>query len=152
MMRTIEFAEIYNALPEQIKSSHTIYSYVDTDIEGVKVIKANGVNNFFQDLMAADMVITVDSAAAHFREGLGLPAIALFNSFPFEIRTAGYEHVKSFNIKSECDMQPCFKHELSKGDLCPKIKTWQYSAPCFNSMENKYLKEQLEGIFEGWEW
>jgi hypothetical protein len=153
MMRNIEFKEIYVSLPERVKSEYVLYAYSDNvngnkNYPDVNFIKADSIGDFFLDLYDAAMVITVDSSAIHFREGVEKPAICLFNSFTKEIRTSQYQFTKSFNISSPCDKQPCFKHELNPGDLCEKVSKWQYSAPCFRGEDNPGLHEQLNKIFE----
>ena len=95
-------------------------------------------------------VITVDSAAVILgRRVVKVGAcLALYNSFDKASRTKYYKYITAVNIKSECDKQPCFKHELNKGDLCEKVKEWQYSAPCFRSESNKFLQPELKRIFK----
>jgi len=159
MMRNIEFDEIYKCLSTDIKENYSLYAYSNNLSEAdkkrmelgqyhdVKFIKANSLGDFLLDLYDAKQVVTVDSSAIHFREGISKPAIGLYNSFPKEIRTSFYKFTKSFNIKSECDKQPCCKHELQLGDLCEKVSKWQYSAPCFRSISNHNLTIQLQVIF-----
>ena len=158
MMRSIEFEEIYRAIPESVKKDYYIYAYEDnlsgTDTlnkftgkyQDVHFILAHTLSDFLNDLYDATEVITVDSAAVHFREGINKRCLALFNSFDKACRTSYYKHIVAVNIKSECDKQPCFKHELQKGDLCEKVKVWQYSAPCFRSETNKFLQSELKKI------
>ena len=118
-----------------------------TFFDEVKFISSPTLSAFLNDLYDATEVITVDSAAVHFREGIGKRCLALYNSFDKASRTKYYKHITAVNIKSECDKQPCFKHELNKGDLCEKVKKWQYSAPCFRSESNKFLQPELKRIF-----
>lgn len=155
MMRSMEFKEIYNALSDEIKKKYTIYVHEDnlsaedlkTTFEGVKVIKANSIGDYLLDLYDAKEVISVDSAAMHFREGVEKHCIGLYNSFPKEIRTAYYQYTDAFNIKSECPRQPCYKYLLTLTDICEEITEWQFSAPCVRSENNKTLQKQLRNIF-----
>lgn len=158
MMRNIEFDEIYRAIPENVKKKYYIYAYEDnlsgTDTmnkftgkyQDVHFILAPALSDFLNDLYNATDVITVDSAAVHFREGINKRCLALFNSFDKSCRTSYYKHITAVNVKSECDKQPCYKHELKAGDLCEKVDVWQYSAPCFMSKTNKYLQPELTKI------
>lgn len=159
MMRNIEFDEIYRAIPENVKKKYYIYAYEDTlsgldtmnkftgKYQDVHFILAPTLSDFLNDLYDATDVITVDSAAVHFRDGIGKRCLALYNSFDKDCRTKYYKYITAVNVKSECDKQPCFKHELQKGDLCEKVKEWQYSAPCFRSESNKFLQSELKRIF-----
>lgn len=158
MMRNIEFDEIYRAIPENVKKKYYIYAYEDNlsgpdtinkftgKYQDVHFILAPTLSDFLNDLYDATDVITVDSAAVHFREGIGKRCLALYNSFDKDCRTKYYKYITAVNVKSECDKQPCFKHELQKGDLCEKVKVWQYSAPCFRSETNKFLQSELKNI------
>ena len=158
MMRNIEFDEIYQAIPENVKNNYYIYAYEDT-ISGtdtmnkftgkypdVHFIMAPTLSDFLNDLYDATDVITVDSAAVHFREGINKRCLALYNSFDKACRTSYYKYITAVNVKSECDKQPCFMHELKAGDLCEKVDVWQYSAPCFRSETNKFLQSELKKI------
>ena len=159
MMRNIEFDEIYRAIPEDVKKDYKIHAYEDNisgldtmnkftgKYQDVHFILAPTLADFLNDLYDATDIITVDSAAVHFREGIGKRCLAMYNSFDKACRTSYYKHITAVNIKSECDKQPCFKHELKSGDLCEKVKKWQYSAPCFMSKTNKYLQPELTRIF-----
>jgi hypothetical protein len=159
MMRNIEFNELYEAIPENVKKEYEIYAYINNlsdadkikqfkgDYDSVRFINAPTLSDFLNDLYDATDVITVDSAAVHFREGINKRCLALFNSFDKKIRTEHYKYIIAANVKSECEKQPCFKHELQKGDLCEKVKEWQYSAPCFRSETNKFLQPELKRIF-----
>ena len=160
MMRNIEFYEIFKALPDEVKAEYKIYAYRNnisakddelvrrsTLFDEVKFITSPTLSDFLNDLYDATEVITVDSAAVHFREGIGKKCLAMYNSFDKDCRTKYYKYITAVNIKSECDKQPCFKHELNEGDLCEKVKKWQYSAPCFRSESNKFLQPELKRIF-----
>ncbi len=159
MMRNIEFDEIYSALSDEIKSEYQLYAYdnalsqQDTErmFEGkyndVKFIFAKDTGDFLNDIYDATDVITVDSAATHFREGVNKRCLTLYNSFRAEYRMRYYQYGIGANFKSDCEFQPCFKHELIKGEFCKNVKKWQYSAPCFRSDYNKNLREELKFTF-----
>lgn len=160
MMRNIEFDEIYDCLPEKVKEEYKLYAYDnalsqdDTDkmFEGkyndVKFIYAKDTGEFLKDLYDATEVITVDSAATHFREGVNKRCLTLYNSFRAEYRMRYYKYGTGANFTSTCEHQPCFQHELIKGEFCKNVKKWQYSAPCFRSETNLNLKNELKFTFE----
>jgi hypothetical protein len=147
MMRSIEFMEIYNALPAQWLKDYTIYAYKDNLTtpapEGVQVLEQGSLDDYLNELYDAKLVISVDSAALHFREGIERLAIGLYNSFTTDCRTKYYRYTKSYDIRAGlCDMQPCFLHETFM-PFCPMVAKWQFSAPCVIGIE-----KQLREIFE----
>lgn len=156
MMRNIDFMTIYNAIPDTIKKKYTLYAHVNNlspddlkmPLKDVHIIKADTLSDFFLDLYDASEVITVDSNPSHFREGIQKHAICLFNSFPSNIRTKYYQYVNSYDIKSECELQPCCLHKSNIKQYCDKADGTMFAAPCFTPMGNKYLIEELRTIFE----
>ena len=150
MMRTIKVSDIYNSLPKEVKKEYDIFAYEFNVCESDKgldihIIKGCDMQTFFLDCYDADMVISVDTGALHFREGIHKPAIGLYNSFTTESRTKHYQYTKSFDVSSDCDLQPCFIHERADLKHCPKGKG--FAAPCFDSDYNKTLIKQLKTIF-----
>lgn len=88
------------------------------------------ISEYLKSLVAADIVISVDTAAIHFREGIGRKALGLYASFTTESRTKYYIHTHSIDIKSDCELLPCFQHDRKKDDRCPKMKMIDFSPPC----------------------
>lgn len=158
MLRSMPFLDVYNSLSDEIKDKYTIYAYkgnlTDDELKmpfkDVCLIEAKNTTQFLLDLYDAKEVITVDTSATHFREGIQKHAVCLFNSFPKEIRTKHYKYVDSFNIKSNCNLQFCTIHETTNYTICPKVKEWQHTAPCFQSNTNKTLIKQLKTIFNNY--
>jgi ADP-heptose:LPS heptosyltransferase len=157
MMRTIHVLDILEAL-DGLKG-YDIYVYWDNldfpDIDYIKkdsrniiIIQHINLDLFLLDCYDADMVISVDSGALHFREGINKPAIGLYNSFTTESRTKHYQFTKSFDIKSDCPLQPCFTHENIYTKFCKKGNKNMFAAPCFDSKFNLTLQSQLTEIFE----
>ncbi len=160
MMRTIAVSEIISSLPSHILQEWDIFVYYnnlsENDISFIKncehflkinIISAN-LKTFLLDCFDADMVISVDTGALHFREAIHKPAIGLYNSFTTDARTKYYQYTKSFDIKSNCNLQPCFIHERPDLKHCPKGTKESFAAPCFDSKYNLTLHEQLSKIFK----
>ena len=158
MLRSMPFLDVYKALSDEIKSKYTIYAYkgnlteeeLKTPLNDVVLIDAKDSSQFLLDLYDAKEVISVDTAVTHFREGIQKHAVCLFNSFPKEIRTKHYKYVDSFNIESKCNLQFCTIHETTNYTICPKVKEWQQTPPCFQSNTNKTLIKQLKTIFNNY--
>ncbi len=154
MIRTCHVSDIFNSIPDDIKKNYDIFvhennmSESDKLIDGLTVIPKTDFNTFLLDCYDCDMLISVDTGALHFREGINKPAIGLYNSFTSDSRTKHYQYTKSFNIKSECDKQPCFIHENDYIKSCPKGNNDMFAAPCFDSKHNKTLINQLTQILE----
>jgi len=157
MMRTIPIIDIVQSLPKRVLNEYDIFVYEDNfnlrstfDIDrkiDLKIITKIDLKAFLLDLYDADMVISVDSGALHFREGINKPAIGLYNSFTTDSRTKHYQYTKSFDIKSDCELQPCFHHATKEIKHCPKGNKEMFAAPCFDSKYNLTLHEQLSKIF-----
>lgn len=151
MMRTCHVTDIIESLPDREKYTIFVYkqnlSEKDKKLKNVIVLDTD-METFLLDLYDADMVISVDTGALHFREGIEKPAIGLYNSFTTESRTKYYQFTKSYDLKSDCELQPCFLHENVNTKFCPKGNKDMFAAPCFDSKINKDLKRQLKEIFK----
>jgi ADP-heptose:LPS heptosyltransferase len=154
MIRTCRFVDIYTSLPKRIFDEYQVF-YYDSNLSDVEKfleynatkIEQTTMETFFLDLFDANQVISVDTGALHFREGVDKPAIGLYNSFTTESRTKYYEYTKSFDIKSECPIAPCFEHGTPEKLFCSKGSSEMFAAPCFSSDYNLTLKSQLSKIF-----
>ncbi len=93
---------------------------------------------YLQALDRAKFVISVDTSAIHFREGIRKPALGVYSSFTTDSRTKHYQYTKSIDIKSTCPLQPCFKHDDS---ICPFVKN--DFAPCLSTEMTPDIFEQL---------
>lgn len=96
------------------------------------------VQQYFSDLFHADFVISVDTSAIHFREGIGQPALGLYSSFTAESRTKYYTATESIDIKSPCTLQPCFYNQRR----CPVMMDGDGHAPCLG-FDNLTFVDQL---------
>lgn len=107
--------------------------------------KESSLRDYLYDLYDAEMVISVDTAAIHFREGVCKPALGLYTAFTAESRTKFYRYTKSINIKSPCEFQPCFLH--ANTGKCYKAKPEDLVAPCLDPKFNPSLEEQITKAF-----
>jgi ADP-heptose:LPS heptosyltransferase len=157
MMRTIDPITILEALPNHIKENYEIFLHEPNLNNNKRKLLLNdcviidspiSINDFLLDCFDADMVISIDSGALHFREAINKPAIGLYNSFTTDSRTKHYLYTKSFDIKSDCELQPCFFHATKEIKHCPKGTKEMFAAPCFDSKFNLTLQSQLTEIFE----
>ena len=100
-----------------------------------------GVKRWLEYLAMADFVISVDTSAIHFREGVRLPALGLYSSFEAESRTRYYRYTTSVNISSPCELQPC---HLRNQIRCPKAAPEATAAPCLSPGYNPTLAQQID--------
>jgi hypothetical protein len=107
----------------------------------IKILPASDLHDYLVNLYDAGMVVTTDTGALHFREGIERPALGVFGAMTTGSRTSGYRFTKSFNVKSTCEHQPCFIHELIKGQVCLNAKEGDRTAKC---QSGKAFQNQLE--------
>jgi len=163
MHRSIEFSTIFNALFPFLRDYHQVFVYADhlsdNDRDYLKnldyksrslidILQAENLDEFLWTVNDANLVISVDTSALHFREGIKKPAIGLYSSFTTESRTKYYKYTKSYDIKSECKHQPCFLHPKTNLEFCPACSSHQFAPPCVSNQTNKTLHNQLLNIFE----
>ena len=159
MMRSCHASDIIRNLPERIKEEYEVFVYGYNLSEQdryliprmkmyIKIIEQSDLKTFLLDCYDADQLISVDSGALHFREGINKTGIGLYNSFTKESRTKHYQYTSSFNLKSECELMPCFLHETIDKRFCEKSKAGMFAPTCFDSNYNRTLNEQLTKIFE----
>ena len=72
-------------------------------------------------LADCDVVIAPDSAICHVASAMGLPVVALYAAFPWQLRTAYQPTVRALTGVAPC--APCFHH--SRGG-----QPWPEGAPC----------------------
>jgi hypothetical protein len=157
-MRTAPLSVIYNAIlktPELDKYRPVKVNEFDiTSLEDkafvlekdIQLEITRNITEYLNKLETPGMVISVDTGALHFREGLRLPAIGIYNAFTSACRTSGYHYTHSFDIKSNCDLQPCFLHENANGKHtkhCPKNELNKDFAPCFTPAFTPDIENQL---------
>ncbi len=150
-MRSMSFETLYDAVKPLFPDANIyVHSGNVTEEEitwiadsNVKVIKALDVKEFLLDVYDADLVVSVDTGALHFREGICKPAVGLYSSFNTYSRTVGYKFTKSYDIVSRCDLQPCFIHQTEWDQVCEKSKIGSKVAPCLDRKINKTLVDQI---------
>lgn len=94
---------------------------------------------YLNELSRADMVISTDTSAIHFREGIKRQAIGLYGAFTTESRTKYYTHTHCIDIQSPCDKQPCMSHLKNN---CKHLVNGV--AGCLSSSFNPDFKRQVE--------
>lgn len=149
-MRSSNFEDFYKPVKE-VYPDHHVYVH-ETDLtekdrqfietlEDVTVLPKCSLDDYLINLFDAQMVVTTDSSAIHFREGLELPALGVYGAMTTESRVSGYKFTRSFNVKSSCQHQPCFIHERVKGQVCLNAKEGDRVAKC---QTGKAFQNQLE--------
>lgn len=95
------------------------------------------IKQYLADLYYADFVISVDTSAIHFREGICKPALGLYSSFSAESRTKYYEFTQSMDIASPCLIRPCFKNMTD----CPYAEKDYIYPPCLGEHNNQMVEQ-----------
>ena len=139
-MRSSEFKDFYYPVKSACEN-YKLYVH-ETDLtesdkqfiaesaKDVTIITKCTLPEYFDNLFWASMVVCTDSAAIHFREGVRKQCLAAFGAMTTQSRTSGYKYTRSFNTASECTFQPCFLHELIKGQVCSNAKQGDSVAKC----------------------
>lgn len=97
------------------------------------------LKQYLADLYYADFVISVDTSAIHFREGIEKPALGIYSSFSAESRTKHYQFTRSIDVKSPCQIQPCFMNFTQ----CPVAQKDDKYAPCLGP-DNPDFETQIK--------
>lgn len=161
-IRSIQLEPIYKALIKSAINIDKIFihksnlSVVDTvfidkiNDKHIHIIDAKTLDEFLRDVANARLVISTDTGALHFREGIKRQAIGLYAPFSAECRTKYYEYTHSYNLQSKCPYQPCFQHCQRFDDKCKKqINNLDYP-PCTDIQHNKTIIKQLVKIFNNY--
>jgi hypothetical protein len=112
----------------------------------IAIISSANTSEYLDDVFYASMVVSVDSAAIHFREGVQLPAIGIYNAFSADCRTKYYRYTKSFDIEKVCPKQPCFMHQTAINQVCEYAQLGSTEAPCFSTMNKDIVLELSDKI------
>lgn len=135
--RSAELEAILRAIP----AGFNVYWYDEKRKLNGKGEETN-IQQYLADLYFADFVISVDTSAIHFREGIDRPALGLYTSFSAASRTKYYTATQSIDIQSPCDLQPCFFNQRT----CPVMPKGNAFAPCLSSGNQFFtdtVKKQL---------
>lgn len=92
----------------------------------IESISTDNLHQFFYIVSNSDLVISSDTAAFHFREGIGGRAIGIYSSFPSRMRTKTYKNTRSYDIlfndcKFVCDKDSyigCVSHFKTPYEIC----------------------------------
>lgn len=106
----------------------------------ITVLPALRLEQYLFMLQRFALVVSTDSSAIHFREGLGKPCLSVYGAMTTESRTRDYIYTRSFNVQTGCQYQPCFKHQLSITDFCPAHTPGENTAKC---QSGEAFREQL---------
>jgi hypothetical protein len=109
-----------------------IFHYDDNNnlIKNGKIIGPTTTPQFLADVYDAENVISTDTSALHFREGLGLPVTAIFGSFDARSRVKYYGYTSVLQTKTDCKEAPCHRANSSS---CP-YQT-DYYPPCLAQIQ-----------------
>lgn len=160
--RSADLSSVLRATVEANKETKfRICWYEDTGKDyGQRMLRApmremgvTSLKQYLADLYYADFVISVDTSAIHFREGIEKPALGIYSSFSAESRTKYYQFTRSIDVKSPCHIQPCFMNFTQ----CPVAQKGDKHAPCLgpdnpefeNQIKNELWK-YLDGGASAW--
>lgn len=112
------------------------------EVDRAIIIPKGSMHQAMLDWFDAAFVLSADTGAIHFREGVEKPALGVYGAFHPNSRTSTYQHVRSAYFESLCSVQPCYLHESES------IKTCQYGkdltfAPCLSSTLNPEFTDHL---------
>ncbi len=149
-MRSSNLRDFYTPI-RKLYPDHQLYVHeidlTDSDkrfieqVQDILILPKSDLHDYLINLYDADMVVTTDTGAIHFREGIEKPALGVFAAMTTGSRTSGYKFTRSFNVKSTCEHQPCFIHERIKGQVCLNAKEGDRVAKC---QTGKAFQMQLE--------
>lgn len=164
-IRSISFKDCYTAAKPYLQDCKLYVhetnltkrdlEYINTlNDSSLYVLKRVPLHEYLDDVYAATMVISTDTGALHFREGLGKPALGIYSAFSSACRCKYYKYVKTIDIQSGCQYQPCFQHTNHHDDRCRlSLESRNDSlflsenAPCLCSEFVPTLQQQLSSFF-----
>ncbi len=114
-------------------SDKTFFEIIEQEnpylFEHIDQIKTENLHQFFYTISKSDIVISSDTAAFHFKEGIGGFAIGIYSSFPSRMRTRTYVNTRSYDIifpdcRFICDKDTyigCVSHFKTPYEVCVYI-------------------------------
>ena len=119
------------------------YDFIKQNDIQVTVLPKCSISDFLLNVYDAGIVISTDSGAIHFREGVEKPGLAVFGAMKMSSRMSGYKFTKGFDVKTGCPFQPCVIHEKVKGEVCKNADVGDTVARCQSgkSFQNQLYKE-----------
>lgn len=149
-MRSSNLKDFYEPI-RKVYPDHQLYVHevdlTDSDkrfieqVRDILILPQSDLHDYLINLFDADIVVTTDTGGLHFREGVERPALGVFGAMTTGSRTSGYRFTRSFNVKSNCEHQPCFIHERIKNQVCLNAKEGDRVAKC---QSGKSFQRQLE--------
>ena len=125
--RTSRFEDFYEPIREcypetliyvnEIDLSKDDKVYIDNCVN-VEVLPRMSLRQHLLNLFDVGFVVSTDTSAIHFREGVGRPALGVYASMETKSRVLHYKHTKSFDVISDCKHQPCYFHQFKPDDRC----------------------------------
>lgn len=97
--------------------------YIAAGLPNTTIVRTLDASEYLENLAKYELVISTDSAAPHYREGIGLPTIAVYSAFTPESRIKYYKHTDGVQIKGTCPLSPCFAH----GSYCTNHQNLNYA-------------------------
>lgn len=132
--------EKYNIVMHQLALNETELKWITENKPKIEILgktsKPQALLNFYD----AGMVISTDTGALHFREGVQRPAIGLYTAFSTESRTKYYLYTRNYELKSGCKKQPCFEHGSVNGNHCSMNPEKLFYSPCATNVEDQLTK------------
>ena len=104
---------------------------IENSALNIKIIPPGTMHQALLDWYDAEFVISADTGAIHFREGVEKPALGIYAAFHPSSRTSTYRHVRSAYFTSLCPDQPCYLHESETIKTCPHGVGLNF-APCLS--------------------
>ena len=98
-------------------------------------------------LKTCDVCIAPDSSLCHIAGILEIPTVALYGSFPWQLRTAYAPSIYAINGHGPC--APCFHHSRG-GQVFPEGKPCALTGECnvLGSIEPRRIVAKVEALFE----
>ena len=97
-------------------------AYIAT-LDNVTILPKVTIERYLLNVFDAGFVISTDSSALHFREGVHRPALGVYASMEARSRVLHYQYTRSIDIKGGCHHQPCYFHQWLHTDMCP---AWEW--------------------------
>lgn len=119
--------------------------WIEMKRPNLHIIETSSKSQALLDFYDAGYVISSDTGAFHFREGVQKKALGIYGAFSTDARTKYYIYTRSFDLAKSCPKQPCFEHGSLDGNFCTENKDKLFYSPCVYDIE-KQLIEMFETI------
>lgn len=155
-MRSSKLEDFYwpvkNALPGYHVYVHAS-DLTDEDLQfcrrhrSITVIPPTDLQQLLLNAYDATIVVSTDSQALHFREGIGRPALGVFGAMTAASRCSGYLYTRAFDVRTGCPHQPCVIHENKKGEVCTNANPGDLVARCQSGPDfQQQLYQELKAM------